>query len=159
VALRYKADRVAGWTPAYGALLRAAAERTLSAEGFAGDGQVFIGIVSRRRIRRLNLEHRGIDAETDVLSFPQYERAEVRRLRETPGLVLGDIVIAADIARKQATEYGHSPEREIGFLAVHGILHLLGHDHDDPEKERAMRDAQEKIMAELGLGRDKGGAR
>ena len=99
-------------------------------------------------IRAVNLEHRGIDKATDVLSFP------MRTVDITTGrLFLGDVIISLPRAVEQSKEYGHGYDRELCYLAVHGALHLLGHDHKDEADKRVMRQAEERVMDKLGLGR------
>lgn len=97
----------------------------------------------------LNKTYRGQDRPTDVLSFSQREGD----LANPDDPLLGDIVISIDRALEQAQDYGHSPEREVAFLAVHGLLHLLGYDHEVAEDERVMMDRTEAILAPLGLTR------
>jgi len=103
---------------------------------------VDILIVDLENMRAINMDKRGIDAPTDVLSFPTGESA-----------FLGDIVIAYEKIFLQAEEYGHSPERELGFLTAHAMLHLIGYDHDTSENEIEMFAKQETILNELGLRR------
>ena len=97
----------------------------------------------------MNLETRGVDRPTDVLSFPVFD--------EDFGVgyaVLGDIVISYDTAKRQAEQYGHSLERELAFLTVHSVLHLLGYDHEtSPEDEKEMFSRQEAILVSMGLKR------
>ena len=100
--------------------------------------------VTNEEIHRLNLLYRHIDKPTDVLSFPN-DDAKDRSL--------GDVFISVDQAKKQAEDYGHSLEREIGFLAVHGYLHLLGYDHHTQEEETLMIAKQEEILAKANLER------
>ncbi|MDW7655746.1 MAG: rRNA maturation RNase YbeY [Bacillota bacterium] len=116
-------------------------------------------------MRRINRETRGIDRLTDVLSFPLLDMQEGRLVaplgpqdydKTANGwtmLPLGDIVIAPDIAMQQAKQYGHSVEREMAFLAVHGLLHLLGYDHDTDDREKNMMTLHEAILQPLGLNR------
>ena len=111
-------------------------------------------------IHQTNLEMRGVDRPTDVLSFPMFELEPEEKPRaewaepDTDKVPLGDMMLSLERARAQAEEFGHSPEREVCYLAVHSVLHLLGYDHLDegPEKAR-MRAREEAIMAELGLER------
>ena len=117
--------------------------------------EVSLTLVDDARIHELNREYRGVDRPTDVLSFALTEEDE-----DEPEIVgyaddvLGDIVISVERAVAQAEEYGHSLEREIVFLAVHGTLHLLGYDHvSDPERQ-LMRQKEEEVMAAIGLRRD-----
>lgn len=100
-------------------------------------------------IAGLNEAYRGREGPTDVLSFAQREGEGADP--EDP--VLGDIIISVDRAQEQADEYGHGVLRELGFLAVHGLLHLLGYDHEEPEDERRMMAATEEILEPLGLRR------
>ncbi|MCL2605106.1 MAG: rRNA maturation RNase YbeY [Defluviitaleaceae bacterium] len=105
--------------------------------------EVSVILASSEEICRINHNYRGTDSETDVLSFPGF-----------PGsLALGDIVICLEAAERQAKEYGHSFERELAFLAVHGFLHLSGYGHDTPEEEESMCALQEKILQSIGVGR------
>ncbi len=109
-----------------------------------------------RGIATVNLEQRGVDAPTDVLSFPAFEISKGDRPVPDPdtGLVyLGDIVISLVRANAQAAEYGHSEARELGYLTVHGVLHLLGYDHERPEDAEKMRRAEEDILGSLGIAR------
>ena len=109
----------------------------------ANDCEVSLSFCTPDEIKALNRDYRNKDAETDVLSFPGF-----------PGSpALGDIVICTDVAKRQAEEYGHSYERELSFLAVHGLLHLLGYDHETPEDETNMCDMQDKIMQAMGIPR------
>lgn len=100
-------------------------------------------------IAELNLTWRGRSGPTDVLSFAQREGEAA----DPDDLMLGDIVISIDRALAQAEEYGHSAEREVAFLAVHGLLHLLGYDHEQPEDEAVMMGTTETILAAVGLER------
>lgn len=117
-------------------------------------GQVSVSItfVSSEEIRELNLLYRKIDAVTDVLSFPQY--AQLADLPSSGPLCLGDVVICTEQALLQADDYGHSPERELTYLFVHSMLHLLGHDHMTDDSKSTMRRAEEAIMEQVGLSRD-----
>lgn len=112
---------------------------------------VNIIIVDNVEIRKINKEYRGIDRETDVISFALEDDDT---FIELPIRVLGDIYISIDKVKSQAIEYGHSEKREICFLTVHGILHLLGYDHMNPDEEKIMFDKQDKILMELGIRRD-----
>ncbi|MCL2364051.1 MAG: rRNA maturation RNase YbeY [Defluviitaleaceae bacterium] len=107
------------------------------------DCEVSVSFVTPEEIRAMNRDYRGKNAETDVLSFPGF-----------PGSpALGDIVICVAIAKRQAEEYGHTFERELTFLAVHGLLHLLGYDHETSQDEALMRAKQAKTMEEIGIAR------
>lgn len=104
-------------------------------------------------IMDLNRDHRGLNKATDVLSFSQLEGEELAALPEGHPVLLGDIVISVERCVEQAADYGHSFERELGFLVAHGMLHLLGYDHMTPEDETAMMAKTEEILGELGLTR------
>ena len=118
-------------------------------------------VVGRDTIRSMNLENRGVDRVTDVLSFPNVEIKFPLRMCDyaadfdplTGKLFLGDILICRSKVREQAKEYGHSELREFVYLSVHGMLHLFGFDHMEPEDEEDMNEHQKAIMADLGIGR------
>ncbi len=125
--------------------------------------QCSVTFVEADEIRRCNLENRSIDSVTDVLSFPLLEGKDgvLDEDSITDGefddegfLMLGDVVLCYDVAKQQAEEYGHSEEREIVYLFVHSIMHLLGFDHMEDGDKQAMRIAEEKIMNRIGLSRD-----
>ena len=120
-------------------------------------------LVSEEEIRELNARERGVDSVTDVLSFPSMDGIKGRpilaeehgeELDEDGNVFLGSIVICEKRAREQAQEYGHSFERELWYLAVHGILHCLGYDHMTEEEKREMREKEESVMQKLDLRRD-----
>ncbi|WNS74339.1 rRNA maturation RNase YbeY [Bacillus sp. DTU_2020_1000418_1_SI_GHA_SEK_038] len=119
------------------------------------ESEVSLTFVSNDKIREINKEYRQKDSVTDVISFAMEEMGEGEM--ELIGLdmprVLGDIIISVSRAHEQAEEYGHSFMREIGFLAVHGFLHLLGYDHETPEDEKVMFSRQKDILDEFGLQR------
>ena len=112
-------------------------------------------------IHQTNLETRGVDAPTDVLSFPMFELSPGEKPRaewadpDTDKVLLGDMMISLERANAQAAEFGHSPEREVCYLAVHSVLHLLGYDHLDegPMKAR-MRQREEAILGKLRITRE-----
>lgn len=135
-------------------LLREAVTETLAYEGFCNNCTVSVTFIDNEGIRALNAEHRGIDRETDVLSFPliDFEGGEAPPADE-PELMLGDIVLSLEKTRAQAEEFGHSFEREAAFLCVHSMLHLLGYDHVNSEEEdEEMRRRQREILENMGLG-------
>jgi len=107
--------------------------------------EISIAFVSRDEIQELNLRYRNIDEPTDVLSFPFSEPGTSSIAPAT----LGDIVICLEIAEEQAQRFGHSHKREVGFLTVHGLLHLLGFDHEAEEDEEEMRQLQREILGDL----------
>ena len=113
--------------------------------------EVSISFVDRDEIQKLNQQYRSIDQVTDVLSFPFTEPGAWQENQSGSDLpmALGDIIICTDVAREQAKTYGHSLARELGFLTVHGMLHLAGYDHMQPKEEEQMRQAQREILGEL----------
>ena len=140
---------------AYRELIEYAAGGALSHLGFTRDCEISVTLTDDAHIRALNLEYRGIDRPTDVLSFPMYSFAYGDEPPADGEFTLGDVVISVERAEAQAKEYGHSTRREVAFLTVHSVLHLLGWDHETSEKdERAMFAKQDEIMDALGIGRD-----
>ncbi len=129
------------------------------------DAVAFGRLVSDEEIQRINREFRGLDRATDVLSFPsvQYRPGQTakdaeRRLRrerdpETGLVHLGDFAISLPTARRQAEEYGHGLDRELCYLAVHAMFHLMGYDHEDDADKAVMREKEERVMAQLNLRR------
>jgi probable rRNA maturation factor len=115
--------------------------------------EISMTFVDNEAIRTLNREHRGVDKATDVLSFSQLEGEELGALPEGEPLPLGDIVISLERCAEQAGDYGHSFDRELGFLVCHGLLHLLGFDHQSPTDEESMMTTTEEILNALGLTR------
>lgn len=136
-------------------LIERLAELTLEREEVSPAAEISLTFTDDEGIRRLNRDFRRLDQPTDVLSFPLLEGAddEPAIVGELPDDLLGDIVISLERAVAQAAEYGHSLEREVGFLFVHGLLHLLGYDHDTPEGERDMREREEAALQAIGLRR------
>lgn len=110
-------------------------------------------IVDNSYIHNLNKDYRGIDRETDVITFALEDEKSL--VLPTDDRVLGDIYISIDKARVQAEEYGHSLLRELSFLAVHGFYHLLGYDHMSEDDEKIMFDKQEEVLSEYGIKREK----
>lgn len=127
--------------------------RVKSNEKLSGEIEVTLSLVSDDEIQSLNKEYRGKDEPTDVLSFPLFSREELREVPEDFPLTLGDIVISLDRASQQAKDYNHSLLREFCFLALHGLLHLLGYNHDTAEGEAEMFSYQNKLLEEYGLER------
>ncbi|MFZ5816868.1 MAG: rRNA maturation RNase YbeY [Bacillota bacterium] len=144
-------------TESHEELVRRVAERAFAlaapALGLGGNAEVSITFVDDEAITDLNRDHRGLAKPTDVLSFSQLEGEELAALPEGEPVPIGDIVISLERCLQQAADYGHSLERELGFLTAHGMLHLLGWDHQTPEQEAAMMAKTEEILAELGLTR------
>ena len=125
----------------------------------ADDTEMSVTLVNNPEIRELNSRYRHVDRATDVLSFAAEESGNETPIILAPELAaelpvnLGDLFISIDKAREQAEEYGHSFEREMGFLAVHGFLHINGYDHYTPEEEKEMFGLQEEILTAYGLTR------
>ena len=115
--------------------------------------EVSVTLTDDAHIHELNRTYRGIDRATDVLSFALTESEEPEILGAPSGEVLGDIIISVERAREQAMAYGHSYLRELSFLTVHGMLHLLGYDHMEEAERLEMEAEQREIMEELGLFR------
>lgn len=130
-----------------------AAELCLQEENLDPDQvEISVTFVSTEEIHELNKVYRGRDSVTDVLSFPQYDSLE--DMKEVKGvLCLGDVVICPEQALLQADEFGHSGERELVYLFVHSVFHLLGYDHLEEEDKNEMRTQEEKIMSRIGLVR------
>jgi len=128
----------------YFADIEKAIKVALEKAGYGSDYEVSLSIVDEDEIQELNREYRDKDSITDVLSFPLYEKDHV----EESGM-LGDIVICHKRAFDQADEFGHSYEREIIYLTVHSVLHLLGYDHENEEDKLEMRTLEKEIMNEL----------
>jgi probable rRNA maturation factor len=126
-----------------------AAAAVLEEEGYDDEAEVSIVFVDNPRIQALNKQYRGVDNPTDVLSFSMQEGENI------PGEdnLLGDVVISLETALHQAKEFGHSVERETAYLAVHGVLHLLGYDHIEEADRKQMREKEESIMQKINLPR------
>lgn len=131
-------------------ILEKVVNKSLEVENIDNNIEISISFVDNNEIRHLNKNFRGKDAETDVLSFPQYDKQELFRDQNNI-VVLGDIVISLEKAKEQAGEYGHSFEREVAFLTAHSMFHLLGYDHDNEENTKSMRVKEEKVLELLGI--------
>lgn len=135
-------------------LIRRCCHAVLELEGFEGSAEVDVSLVDNEQIRIINREQRDIDMPTDVLSFPLGENGVYDQNPATGAYMLGDIVISLERAEAQAEEYGHSFQREVGYLTVHSMLHLLGYDHVDGGLEAVrMREKEEAVMLSVGLPR------
>ena len=141
-------------------LIKAAAAATLKYMDFRKDVEISVMLTDNEGIQALNALHRNIDLPTDVLSFPMFDYDEdgeimedYAEFNEMGDLCLGDIVISLERANEQAEEYGHSFVREVTFLTVHSMLHLLGYDHMTPEDEEEMFGYQNDILEEMGISR------
>ena len=126
--------------------------------------QVDISFVDKQKIRELNKEYRNKDKETDVLSFPTLDIKPMQKINikdyqqdidpSTKHLLLGDIIICEDVAKAHAEEYGHSYEREVCYLIVHGFLHLIGYDHMEEDDKKVMRALEEAVLQKYKITRD-----
>jgi probable rRNA maturation factor len=131
-------------------------QHAASVEGIEEGSEVSVTFVDNEAIHEINRQYRDKDQPTDVISFALEElgEGEVEIIGEDIPRVLGDIIISTDRTKEQAEEYGHSFERELGFLAVHGFLHLLGYDHMNEADEKVMFGKQDDILSSFGLSRD-----
>ncbi len=132
--------------------LEKAAVLCVEKEGLpAENAEISLTFVSKEEIRELNNQYRGIDNHTDVLSFPLIEDFDF--IEEDDDYMLGDVVICLEKAREQADEFGHSERREIVYLFVHSVCHLLGFDHMEEDEKKEMRQREEEVMTLLDLER------
>ena len=125
-------------------------------EGIDPGSELSVSFITNAEIQEINRDYRGKDTPTDVISFAMEELGEGEmdiKIEGAPRL-LGDILISVERAKEQASDYGHSEERELGFLAIHGFLHLLGYDHLEEEEEKEMTKKQEEILQSFGLRRE-----
>lgn len=135
-------------------LIRRCCHAVLEFEKFDGSAEVSVTFVDNERIHELNKQYRNIDRETDVLSFPLGENGEYDVNLDTGAKMLGDIVISVEKAMEQAEMYNHALQREIGFLTVHSMLHLLGYDHEQGGlAEVHMREKEETVLTQIGWKR------
>ena len=136
-------------------LVRRCCNAVLQLEKFQGPAEISVTFTDNVGIRELNKQYRDKDIETDVLSFPMGENGVYDIDMETGAKILGDVVISVEKARDQAELYGHSFQREIGYLTAHSVLHLLGYDHEKSSLEqRQMREKEESVLEKLGFSRD-----
>lgn len=135
-------------------LIRRCCHAVLELESFDGSAEVSVRFVNNEQIRELNSQYRNIDKETDVLSFPLGENGEYDVNMASGAKMLGDIVISMEKAFEQAELYNHPLQREIGFLTVHSMLHLLGYDHENGGLEEVhMREKEETVLTQIGWKR------
>ncbi len=133
-------------------LVRRCCNAVLQLEEFPHPAEISVVFIDNAQIHELNRDYRGKDAPTDVLSFPLSEGDQYEINHDTGAVLLGDVAISMETAVEQAYKYGHSLEREIGFLTAHSVLHLLGYDHENGGLERVrMREKEEQVMTQLGL--------
>lgn len=150
---------------AYRPLIEKVIEAAMDYEACPYEAEVTVILTDNASIKQINLEQRRIDSSTDVLSFPMQEypapsdfskleeHAEDAFHPETGELLLGDIVISVEKVMEQAEKYGHSIERELGFLVAHSMLHLFGYDHIEENEAKKMEKKQEEILQGIGLNR------
>ncbi|MDD2494779.1 MAG: rRNA maturation RNase YbeY, partial [Tissierellia bacterium] len=123
-----------------------AVETTIETEQAVGDLEVSVSFVTNEEIRQLNKAYRNVDSETDVLSFPMDDDEDIEGF-----IMLGDVIISTEKVIEQAQEFGHSLEREMIYLTVHSMLHLLGYDHMEDEEKEEMRKMEKEVMKKLQL--------
>ncbi len=142
------------------------AQKILKIERVDVDYEVFISMVDNCSIRKINFKYRGIDSDTDCLSFPILDYCEGKVFKEQYSnfqfpehyledgkLILGDIIISLEKAKSQSIEFNHSFKREVIYLVIHSLLHLLGYDHVDDKDRFTMREAEKNIIREIGIYR------
>ena len=133
-------------------LIRRCCNAVLRLEKFPYPAEISVTFVNNEQIRELNHQYREKDVPTDVLSFPMGENGQYDENHDTGAKILGDIVLSMEKAVEQADRYGHSLEREVGYLCAHSMLHLLGYDHEQGGMDRVrMREKEEQVMTQLGL--------
>ena len=153
--LRVRVRRATGARPDR-AMLRRVCENVLRGEGVSGPAFLTLALVTDDEIQEMNRRHRGVDRPTDVLSFSLVDPTVDQRGFVTPPdqpTELGDIVVSYGRVLAQAEEYGHAPERELAYLVAHGLLHILGHDHEQEVERTVMREREEAALRPLGLVR------
>ena len=132
-------------------LVRRCCNAVLRMENFQGAAEVSVTFANNEQIHELNKMHRNVDAPTDVLSFPMGEDGKYDIDPATNAKILGDIVISMEKAVEQADRFGHTLQREVGYLTAHSMLHLLGYDHEEPLEKVHMREKEQLVMTQLGL--------
>lgn len=132
--------------------MAAICERAVSAHNLPSEAEVSLTICDNQTIQAINKEWRHVDAPTDVLSFPLL--TDMMVLEQCGELLLGDIIISLERAVEQAKSYGHTLERELLYLFTHGLLHLLGYDHQEAAQQQEMRRAEEELLQAVGAARD-----
>lgn len=140
------------------AIIKNVIAKTLELEDFTEDCYVAVTVTDNENIRLINNEQRSIDAPTDVLSFPVLELEDGELIAGVGDyfedkLILGDIVLSAERAMEQSEQFGHSFEREVGYLVCHSVLHLLGYDHENEDEREVMRQKEEETLEKLSLKR------
>ena len=143
----------------YGETVKKVLEKCFQEEGLENSNLLItVTFTTPENIRKINKEYRNIDKATDVLSFPMFERDEIQNMIKKQEFehedMLGDLVISVEKVKEQAEEYGHSIERELSYMLVHGFYHLMGYDHIKEEDKKEMRPKEEKILSDLKISRD-----
>ncbi len=134
-------------------IVRSVLQKTAEVYDISVQTEVSVVLGNDQYIHELNRQYRGKDCPTDVLSFALNEGEEPEVIDAPGEVLLGDIIISLETATRQAEEYGHSLERELAYLTVHGILHLLGYDHMTEEEKSEMREEEEYVLSLLGIHR------
>jgi len=134
----------------FSGFLAVAVDEVLKEEGRGEEVEVSLVFVDDDYIHGLNTQYRGVDAPTDVLSFAMQE-GEPMPGPDDENTILGDVVLSLQAAERQAGEYGHSFRREAAYLTVHGVLHLIGYDHQSEDERAIMRRKEERVLSLLGL--------
>ena len=124
--------------------VREAACKVLETEGCEGDYEISVSFVTNNEIKELNRDYRNVDSVTDVLSFPMDDEEDPEGV-----VMLGDVILSTEKIKEQAEEYGHSLRREMTYLTVHSVLHLLGYDHMEEDEKSEMRGREKEVMKEL----------
>lgn len=145
--------------PEYEKIIKRVVEKCFEVENLTDSKLILtITLTTPEHIRKINKEYRNIDKETDVLSFPMFEKNEIDKKIKNNDFehedVLGDLVISVDRVKEQAVEYGHSFERELSYMVVHGFYHVMGYDHIKEEDKKIMRPKEENILEKLKITRD-----
>lgn len=135
-------------------MLLAVLNKAAAALDVKKNAEVSIVLADDAYIQELNCHYRGKDMPTDVLSFALNEGDEPEIIDGPEENLLGDIIISLETAQRQAVDYGHSLEREIAFLTIHGFLHLLGYDHEKEDQRQVMRGEEERLLDLIGLSRN-----
>ena len=143
----------------YGETVKKVLEKCFQEEGLENSNLLItVTFTTPENIRKINKEYRNIDKATDVLSFPMFERYEIQNMIKKQEFehedMLGDLVISVEKVKEQEEEYGHSFERELSYMLVHGFYHLMGYDHIKEEDKKEMRPKEEKILSDLKISRD-----
>ena len=149
----YTRDKTASkaFTPSLRALVKRAVNETLAYEGMTRIAEVSVTFVDKEEIQTLNRDYRDNDKVTDVLSFPTLDdEAEIVPF-DNEAIALGDVIICADKCLEQSKDFGHSFEREVAYLTIHSVLHLLGYDHMEKDEEKQMTQKQDEIILKVKL--------